>query len=162
MFRSLLMKFGMLAVTIGVVLWIGWQTPDFSLKQAASVDDSKAAPALSPVTVKAEPSRASQADQKSMAAESGAAKGGIAADRTATQRVVDLNRATAQELESLPGIGAVLAERVIAYRKSVGSFQTVEGLRDVKGIGSKTFDRLKPLVTVVAAEKKGKAEKRPL
>ena len=80
----------------------------------------------------------------------------------AVRRVVDLNRATAKELESLPGIGAVLAERVIAYRQSVGRFQSVEDLREVAGIGSKKFDRLKPLVTVAAAETKGKQEKRPL
>ena len=124
MIRSLLLKFGMLAVTIGVVFWIGWQTPDSS--------PSGASPAASHADVAAQP------------------------------HVVDLNSATAQELESLPGIGAVLAERVIAYRKSVGRFQTVEDLREVTGIGSKKFDRLKPLVTVAAAETKRNAEKRPL
>ena len=124
MIRSLLLKFGMLAATIGVVFWIGWQTPDASPRGAS--------PAASHANVAAQP------------------------------HVVDLNRATAQELESLPGIGAVLAERVIAYRKSVGRFQTVEDLREVAGIGSKKFDRLKPLVTVSAAETKHNAEKRPL
>jgi competence protein ComEA len=149
MIRSLLIKFGMLAVTIGVVLWIGWQTPDLSLKQAASVDDSQAAVLLSPVTTESEASQSSRFNNGSL--------GGAA-----PRRVVDLNSATVKELESLPGIGAVLAERVIAYRKSVGRFQTVEDLREVTGIGSKKFDRLKPLVTVAAAEMKGKAEKRPL
>ncbi|MDH4098025.1 MAG: helix-hairpin-helix domain-containing protein [Nitrospira sp.] len=162
MTRSLLMKFGMLAVTLGVLFWIGWQVPDAPSNNTASVDDSKVAPALSPVTANAEPSRPSQADQKLMAAESGAVKGGTVTGGTATHRVVDLNRATAKELESLPGIGVVLAERVIAYRKSVGRFQTVEDLREVAGIGAKKFDQLKPLVTVATADTTGKAEKRPL
>jgi competence protein ComEA len=56
----------------------------------------------------------------------------------------------------------VLAERVIAYRESVGRFQSVEDLREVTGIGSKNFDRLKPLVTVARTDTKGKMEKRPL
>lgn len=162
MLYSLVVKLGMLAATIGVVFWIGWQSPDASSNNTASMDDSKAAPAPASVPVTVDPSRASRADQRPIAAESGAATGRVAAGRTAIQKVVDLNRATAQELESLPGIGAVLAERVIAYRQSVGRFRTVEDLREVAGIGAKKFDRLKPLVTVAAAETNNNAEKRPL
>lgn len=162
MIRSLLMKFGMLAVTIGVVFWIGWQTPDASLKHAGLLDDSKPTPVPSPMTFQVEPGLPGQADQKSIAVESATTRSGNGIGGTATHRVVDLNRATAKELESLPGIGAVLAERVIAYRQSVGRFQTVEDLREVSGIGSKKFDRLKPLVTVAAVETTGKQEKRPL
>lgn len=162
MLYSLVVKLAMFAATIGVLFWIGWQTPDVPTNNTASVDDSKVAPAPAPVTAKGDPGRASQADQKSMPAQSGAVQGGKGTGRPATQRVVDLNRATAQELESLPGIGAVLAERVIAYRQSVGRFRTVEDLREVAGIGAKKFDRLKPLVTVAAVETKGTQEKRPL
>jgi len=162
MIRSLLMKFGMLAVTIGIVLWIGWQAPDSSPKHAAPVDDSKTTPVSSPMTFQTEPGLPSQSDQKLIAVESATTRSGNVTGGTATHRVVDLNRATAQELESLPGIGAVLAERVIAYRQSVGRFRTVEDLREVAGIGAKKFDRLKPLVTVAAAETKNNAEKRPL
>ncbi|HWG97610.1 MAG TPA: helix-hairpin-helix domain-containing protein [Nitrospira sp.] len=72
--------------------------------------------------------------------------------KTAVHSRLDLNRASAGELESLPGIGAVLAQRVIAFRESAGGFRTVEDLREVKGIGAKTFDRLKSLVTVSMAK----------
>ena len=48
---------------------------------------------------------------------------------------VDVNTATASELESLPGVGPVLADRIVAYRDSNGSFVTVEDLLDVPGIG---------------------------
>jgi len=76
--------------------------------------------------------------------------------------VLDLNRASAADLASLPGVGAVLAQRVIAFRQSVGGFQTIEELREVKGIGAKKFDQIKPLVTVAARGSKGEADKQPL
>lgn len=159
MIRSLLLKFGMLAVTIGVVFWIGWQTPDSSLKHATSPDDSKAVPVRFPVT---EPRVHDRSNRGTRPEQSGVSS--VVSDATvaAPRNVVDLNSATAKELESLPGIGVVLAERVIAYRNSVGRFRAVEDLREVAGIGAKKFDRLKPLVTVAAVETKSKAEKRPL
>jgi competence protein ComEA len=162
MIRSLLLKFGMLAATIGVVLWIGWQTPDASLKHAASLDDSKVVPLRVPGTFEFAPGVPDRSHQKTTTEQSVASPAASHANVAAPRHVVDLNRATTQELESLPGIGAVLAERVIAYRKSVGRFRTVEDLREVAGIGAKKFDRLKPLVTVAAAETKNNAEKRPL
>ncbi|MBH0178519.1 MAG: ComEA family DNA-binding protein [Nitrospira sp.] len=162
MIRSLLVKFGMLAATIGVVLWIGWQTPDASLKHAALLDDSKAVPLRAPVTLESESGVPDRSHQTPTVEQSGLAPAASHDNAAVRRHVVDLNSATAQELESLPGIGAVLAERVIAYRKSVGRFRAVEDLREVAGIGSKKFDRLKPLVTVAAAETKNNAEKRPL
>jgi competence protein ComEA len=162
MIRSLLVKFGMLTVTIAVVFWIGWQPVDSSLKHASSPDDSKDVPVRSPVIFEPKPSLHDRSNRGMMAEQSGASSVMSNANVAAPRNAVDLNQATAKELESLPGIGAVLAERVIAYRKSVGRFRTVEDLREVVGIGAKKFDRLKPLVTVVAVETKSKAEKRPL
>ncbi|MBH0178169.1 MAG: helix-hairpin-helix domain-containing protein [Nitrospira sp.] len=162
MIRSLLLKLGMLAVTIGAVFWIGWHTPDASLKHAALLDDSKVAPLPAPVTFESEAGLPDRSHQKTTAEPSGASHTASHANVSAQPHIVDLNSATAQELESLPGIGAVIAERVIAYRKSVGRLRTIEDLREVAGIGSKKFDRLKPLVTVAAAETKGIQEKRPL
>jgi competence protein ComEA len=159
---SLVVKLGMLAATVGVVLWIGWQTPDASFKDAALLDDSKVVPLHAPVTLVSEPGVPDRSHQKTTAEQAGISRAASHANVAALRHVVDLNRATTQELESLPGIGAVLAERVIAYRESVGRFRTVEDLRKVAGIGSKKFDRLKPLVTVAAAETKSHTEKRPL
>ena len=48
---------------------------------------------------------------------------------------LDLNAATAEELETLPGVGAILAERIVSYREAVGGFQTLEELQQVNGIG---------------------------
>lgn len=70
--------------------------------------------------------------------------GGAAAGQSGK---VDLNSADAATLETLPGVGPVTAEAIIAHRQ-VQSFATVDDLLLVKGIGPKTFDSLKDLVTV--------------
>lgn len=62
--------------------------------------------------------------------------------------LVDVNAATATELEALPGIGARTAAAIVEYREKNGPFKKVEELMNVKGIGEKSFLRLKPLVTV--------------
>lgn len=61
---------------------------------------------------------------------------------------LDINRATAEELELLPGIGAVLARRIVEYRQQVGRFHSVEELRQVRGIGAKRLEQIRPLVIV--------------
>lgn len=61
---------------------------------------------------------------------------------------VNLNTATLAELDSLPGVGPVLAQRIIDHRTKRGPFRTVEDLRQVDGIGEETFARLKDLVVV--------------
>ena len=68
------------------------------------------------------------------------------------EAVVNLNTATAAELESLPGIGKSTAQRILEYRQKSGGFKKVEELMNVKGIGEKSFLKLKPLVTVAAAK----------
>ncbi|MBJ7454223.1 MAG: helix-hairpin-helix domain-containing protein [Blastococcus sp.] len=61
---------------------------------------------------------------------------------------VDLNTATAQELDALPGIGPVLAQRIVAHRDEQGPFRSVDQLDDVPGIGPTIFAELAELVTV--------------
>lgn len=61
---------------------------------------------------------------------------------------IDLNRASATELERLPGVGPVLAARIVAWRDSVGRFERVEQLESVRGIGPAMMSRLGPLVRV--------------
>jgi competence protein ComEA len=62
--------------------------------------------------------------------------------------VVNLNTATAAQLEALPGIGAKMAQRILEYRTKNGSFKKVEELMNVKGIGEKAFLKLKSQLTV--------------
>jgi len=62
--------------------------------------------------------------------------------------IVNLNTATQAQLETLPGIGAKAAERILEYRQKNGQFKKIEDLMNVKGIGEKSFLKLKPLLTV--------------
>lgn len=62
--------------------------------------------------------------------------------------VVNINTATLAELDTLPGIGPVIAQRIIDYREANGPFSTIEGIMDVSGIGPATFDKIKDLITV--------------
>ena len=61
---------------------------------------------------------------------------------------LDLNRATAAELDALPGIGPVLAGRIVARRARAGPYREPEDLLDLPGIGPRLFERLRPLITV--------------
>lgn len=65
-----------------------------------------------------------------------------------TDKKINLNRATLRELDSLPGIGEELGKRILAYRESKGNFSSIEELKKIKGIGQKTFEKLKKLVTI--------------
>ncbi len=62
--------------------------------------------------------------------------------------LVNINTAPAEELMTLPGIGEVLAGRIIEYRQAYGRFVTTEQLMDVSGIGEQRYAELAPLVTV--------------
>jgi competence protein ComEA len=61
---------------------------------------------------------------------------------------VNINTATADELEALPGIGPVLAQRIVDYREQHGPFRSVRDLLNVSGIGDSHLADLAPLVTV--------------
>lgn len=62
--------------------------------------------------------------------------------------LVDINTATQAELETLPGIGPVLAADIIAYRETEGTFNAIEDLQKVPGIGPATFEKIQALITV--------------
>lgn len=61
---------------------------------------------------------------------------------------ININTADISELDKLPGIGPAKAADIIAYRESKGGFQTIEEVKNVKGIGDKTFENLANLITV--------------
>ena len=61
---------------------------------------------------------------------------------------VNLNTATLEELEALPGVGPSIAKNIIAYREAHGGFAAPEEIMNVKRIGEKTFDKLKAHITV--------------
>jgi competence protein ComEA len=69
-----------------------------------------------------------------------------------TTAIVNLNTATAADLEGLPGIGAKTAARIIEYRQKNGPFKKIEELMNVRGVGEKNFLKLKPQLTVAAVK----------
>jgi competence protein ComEA len=84
---------------------------------------------------------------------------GAAADKTPAERPVtaaaakagepiDLNRAGVAELETVPGIGPVTAQRIVDFREENGPFERVEDLLKIKGIGEKSFEKLRPYLKV--------------
>lgn len=68
---------------------------------------------------------------------------GKSAAAAAAQFPLELNRATAAQLEAVPGIGPVLAQRILDYRKQHGPYRSLEELDGVKGIGPKTLEQLR-------------------
>lgn len=83
------------------------------------------------------------------APDAGAADGGTAeVARLLEGRRLDLNRASAEELELLPRIGPTLARRIVEDRARRGPFRSVEELTRVRGIGPRTLEGIEPLATV--------------
>ena len=155
MWQSLLLKLGMFAATMGVVFWIGWTLPpslDRSRDLATISSEDSTADRTSgggdAIGTYSSPV-ASMSDQPSAAVPKRSHKG-----------LLDLNRATEEDFDALPGIGPRLAERILEYRKSAGAFHSLDELRAVKGIGKKTFERIRPLITVSSdGEHSGKGKK---
>ncbi|BCA53659.1 conserved exported protein of unknown function [Nitrospira sp. KM1] len=134
---SLLIRLGMVVFTMAMIFWVGWGLPQ------ADQEDRGA-------DVQA-PRQTQMPELRQAVAVPSAVQHAEGLDRPRTSvavRRLDLNRATAQDLEGLPGIGPVLAGRIIQHREELGSFRSVEDLRTVKGIGKKTLERIRTLVDV--------------
>lgn len=72
----------------------------------------------------------------------------IADAKPTPSTLVNINTATVQELDGLPGIGLHMAQRIVDYRQKNGPFKRLEDLMGVQGIGEKNFLKLKPLITI--------------
>ncbi len=146
--QSLALKSAILAVGIAGIMWVGWplapngesepELPAVVVSQpqeiqtvhtvSAPTKGSKKKPAKNAVSIHHKQGRA----------------GNLALS-------VDLNRSSQQELEALPGIGPVLANRIVTYRSANGNFQHIDELVNVSGIGMKRLQRLQPFVNVETA-----------
>ena len=62
--------------------------------------------------------------------------------------LININTATCEELQTLPGIGEVIARRIVDYREENGNFQTVQDIAQVDGIGAKRLEAIIDLITV--------------
>lgn len=148
MVSSLLVKLAMLAATMGVVFWIGWTVPQ---SRYADADRGGSAQANEYLSVTSAPKEQSAAVTETSIAGLSNTPRLMQVPSRSTLATLDLNRASEQELEALPGIGPVLAERIVEYRQARGTFRDVEELRKVKGIGKKKFERVRALVHVAPA-----------
>ncbi len=72
----------------------------------------------------------------------------IGGSTPATEGKINLNTASLDQLDTLPGIGPVIAQRIIDYRESSGGFTTIEDITQVSGIGKATFAKIKDLIVV--------------
>ena len=70
--------------------------------------------------------------------------GEAGAEKETMNEAISLNKATCEELNRLPGIGPIMAERIVEYREKCGEFRSIEELVEVRGIGEKTLEKLKP------------------
>ncbi len=71
------------------------------------------------------------------------------------EQKININTASLSELQKLPRVGPQVAQRIIDYRKEHGNFRKIEEIMKVRGIGEKTYNQLKDLITV-GAESTGK------
>ena len=140
MVKSLAMKAGMLLMTILLVAWIGWPTSHDVVPSAA--------PPLSETERQETDVQRQEATPVAPPAQRVTSPVPTVGKSRPREGRLDLNRATAEELQNLPGIGPVLAQRVIDQRTAHGLFHTIEDLKDVKGIGKKRMEQLRPLVMV--------------
>lgn len=101
--------------------------------------DKLTIPSRAPIVSKDAPSAAGSAQP---------AQTPVSAALVAPSGKINLNTAMQAELESLPGIGPALAQRILDYRAEIGKFTTIEELQEVRGIGDVIFSRLEELVTV--------------
>lgn len=143
MIPSVVTKLAMLGVTLSVIAWIGWTVPpnrgESGSEGAAAFDQRAVGPPPAQGDVVAQPSLPISRPVGPISSQP---------RRLTATTHVNLNLATARELDRLPGIGPSLAGRIVHYRQSHGPFTALEDLLLVKGIGPKKFDRLRGLVTV--------------
>ena len=144
MLSSLVIRLAMVAATAGVVVWIGWTLPSplvHNLDETSQLDplDTNEHGSTDPLP------------QSKTVFETVSKRARTQSARPSVSPTVDLNRASERDLEGLPGIGPILAFRILEYREARGPFRDVEQLRRVKGIGKKTFDRIRALVRVTSS-----------
>jgi len=80
-----------------------------------------------------------------------AAVAGAQDGKASAQGTVNINTATAEQLQLLPGVGPALAGRIIAFREANGPFKTADELTAVQGIGDKSIEKLRPYVVTNGA-----------
>ena len=106
-------------------------------------------PAMAPVPAGSPPPRSAvAAETLSAVTAARSASPRERSSKSASSDTLDLNRASASELETLPGIGPVLAQRICEHRQREGPFRTVDELRAVRGVGPRLLERVRDRLRV--------------
>jgi competence protein ComEA len=144
MLFSMIIRLAMVAATTSVVLWIGWTLPSSQFLNSDEIPplDQPDTNGLGSTDRLRRSQTGFEAVPKRPQSRS---------SHPSVPRTIDLNLASERDLEGLPGIGPILALRIVEYREARGAFRDVEQLRRVKGIGKKTVDRIRPLVHVTSS-----------
>lgn len=151
---SFLLKLAFLGTGVCFVYWVGW--PQLSLSPVVPFENPDGLVSHPPLSSFANP----HDEVVSVAPLSGKdrvqplqvmVEGEPGQTREIAMFTVDLNDGTLAEFEHLPGIGPVLARRIVAHRASHGAFRHIEDLALVPGIGPKRLEQLRPLVDVRAS-----------
>lgn len=146
--QSLLIKAGLLVVTAALIVWIGW--PHQELHEPDDDQPAAASVIASPEKTPGDPAERSP----SPAVKATPVHSKLDRHPRAGAKI-DLNQASVEELRQLPGLGEVLARRVVDRRQAHGPYRRVEELLEVKGIGPKKFQQLQPLIAVGAGAHRG-------
>jgi competence ComEA-like helix-hairpin-helix protein len=144
---SLILKIGMLGFGIVVVLFAGWPQPQIGnlehsseplvLSEEKTIQEVQYESIPTPGVFPRVSFESSLIEREKSDSQAGP-----------ESLLVDLNGSSHKELATLPGIGRVLADRIVSYRSTYGGFQHVGDLANVSGIGEKRLSRLEPFVTV--------------
>jgi competence protein ComEA len=130
--HSLLIKGSILAMGLVLVLWLGWTVPTLQETNSPSPDRDTVHHLI----------------QKGSPREIGNQNPVTKEFRATHRATLNINKGSAQELEVLPGIGPILAARIVARRKTVGEFRYKEDLLSIKGIGERRLARILPHIDV--------------
>lgn len=148
---SLLLKMALLGMGVFFVYWVGWPQPSLSPVDPLENPDVQS-PRTLPSGSAGDPdevvSVAPLVGRNVVQPLQEGVKGEGGQSREVAAFTVDLNDGTLAEFEHLPGIGPILAGRIVAHRTSHGAFRRIEDLALVPGIGKKRLEQLRPLVGV--------------
>ncbi len=148
--KSLLLKSGILGVTVVAVLWVGW--PQAPVVHHDRVSSAPVADQLTESQISSIPGkRESTNGNLELSASEIVGKNLKNFDEVL---LINLNLGSRREIETLPGIGVKLADRILSYRSIHGTFQHIDELVNVSGIGKKRLQRIAPFVTVKASIEK--------